>query len=128
MASRPRDPVPGAPVRSSRTGRPIMALLDLLGRRWALRVLWELRDEPATFRTLRARCGGVSPTVLNQRVTELRGAGIVIVEPGSGYRLTEEGRSLVHALAPLSDWARQWGDRVSPRRRRTSGTRPRPGG
>ncbi|HJV56497.1 MAG TPA: transcriptional regulator, partial [Methylomirabilota bacterium] len=41
MASTPR---PGWPVRGSRTGRPIMALMDLLGRRWALRVIWELRD------------------------------------------------------------------------------------
>jgi DNA-binding HxlR family transcriptional regulator len=23
----------------------VMALLDLLGRRWSLRVLWELRDD-----------------------------------------------------------------------------------
>ena len=39
-------PIPGKPVRGSKTGRPIMALLDLLGRRWALRVLWELRNGP----------------------------------------------------------------------------------
>jgi len=37
-------PRPGRPVRGSRTGRPIMALLDLLGRRWVLRILWELRE------------------------------------------------------------------------------------
>lgn len=54
-----------------------MALLDLLGRRWTLRVLWELRAEPATFRELRDRCGGLSPTVLNVRLKELREAGIV---------------------------------------------------
>ena len=33
-------------VRGSRTGRPVMALLDLLGRRWTLRIVWELRDGP----------------------------------------------------------------------------------
>ena len=49
-------PKPGTPVRGSRTGRPIMAALDLLGRRWALRVLWELRGGPLSFRELRARC------------------------------------------------------------------------
>ena len=32
-------------VRGSRSGRPIMALLDLLGRRWTLRILWELREQ-----------------------------------------------------------------------------------
>ena len=39
-------------VRGSRTGRPIMMLLDLLGRRWVLRIVWELRDEPRRFRDL----------------------------------------------------------------------------
>ena len=43
------------PVRGSRSGRPIMAALDLLGRRWALRLLWELRDGPRTFRALREK-------------------------------------------------------------------------
>ena len=49
-----------------------MALLDLLGRRWALRVLWELRASPVpTFRELQSRCGDVSSSVLAQRLREL---------------------------------------------------------
>jgi DNA-binding HxlR family transcriptional regulator len=96
-------------VRGSTTGRPIMAALDLLGRRWMLRALWELRDSAATFRELRARCDDVSPTVLNQRLAELREAGIVAHEEGSGYALTPEGRALLEALAPLHHWASRWG-------------------
>ena len=61
------------PVRGSSSGRPIMALLDLLGRRWALRLIWELREGPLVFRALQARCG-VSPSVLNTRLAELREA------------------------------------------------------
>ena len=54
-----------------------MALLDLLGRRWALRILWELRDETLTFRELRGACDTMSPTVLNQRLAEYYGiAGV----------------------------------------------------
>jgi hypothetical protein len=45
-------PKPGKPVRGSQTGRPIMTLLDLLGRRWTLRILWELREETIGFRVL----------------------------------------------------------------------------
>jgi DNA-binding HxlR family transcriptional regulator len=86
-----------------------MAALDLLGRRWALRVLWELREESLTFRELRARCDEVSPTVLNQRLAELREAGIVA--EGSGYALAPDGRALLIALAPLHAWAAQWGRR-----------------
>ena len=108
-------PRPGKAVRGSTTGRPIMALLDLLGRRWALRILWELRNDPATFRGLRERCDALSPSVLNLRLAELRAAGIVRLDPASGYGLTQEGKNLIHALEPLSDWARRWQRRTMPK-------------
>jgi DNA-binding HxlR family transcriptional regulator len=101
-------PKPGRAVRGSRTGRPIMAALDLLGRRWTLRVLWELRDgTPATFRDLRDRCDKMSTSVLNQRLTELREAGLV-GHGAAGYRLTKRGAELQEALAPLDSWAKRW--------------------
>ena len=100
-------PKPGRPVRGSRTGRPIMALLDLLGRRWALRIVWEVRHGPLSFRALRERCDGMSPSVLMQRLRELRGVGIIQLG-ADGYAATAEGRSLLHALAPLKDWAERW--------------------
>jgi DNA-binding HxlR family transcriptional regulator len=103
-------PRPGAPVRGSGTGRPIMALLDLLGRRWALRVIWELRDGPLTFRDLQAACDGMSSSVLNQRLGELRDAGIAD-RAGEGFRLTDEGRRLLDALEPLDAWAKCWARR-----------------
>ena len=103
-----RSPLPGRRVRGSTTGRPVMAALDLLGRRWTLRILWELRGEALVFRALRSACDDVSPTVLNARLGELRDAGIVEhVEP-DGYRLTSRGRELVRALAPLVAWADRW--------------------
>jgi DNA-binding HxlR family transcriptional regulator len=106
------DPRPGRPARGSATGRPIMALLDLLGRRWALRVLWELRTrESLTFRELQARCAEVSSSVLNDRLRELRGAGILVSVRGRGYSLTPEGARLLEDLAPLDDWARRWARR-----------------
>jgi DNA-binding HxlR family transcriptional regulator len=84
-----------------------MALLDLLGRRWAMRVIWELRGEPLTFRDLQAACDGMSSSVLNQRLGELREAGIA-ERAGEGFRLTDEGRRLLEAFAPLDAWARRW--------------------
>ena len=112
-------PTPGRPARGSRTGRPIMALLVLLGRRWALRILWEVRRGPLSFRTLRERCDGMSPSVLMQRLRELRDVGII--ELGAdGYAASVEGRSLLHALAPLNDWAARWALRSSRRRVRAS--------
>jgi DNA-binding HxlR family transcriptional regulator len=88
-----------------------MALLDLLGRRWALRVLWELRDETLSFRSLQARCDAMSPTVLNQRLSELREAGVVELLAEGGFRLTTEGRKLLGALTPIDTWAERWAKR-----------------
>jgi DNA-binding HxlR family transcriptional regulator len=89
-----------------------MALLDLLGRRWALRILWELRTgDPATFRELQARCGGVSSSVLSERLRELRDAGILTTASAGGYVLTAEGRNLLESLAALEAWSKRWARR-----------------
>jgi DNA-binding HxlR family transcriptional regulator len=95
-------------VRGSRTGRPVMALLDLLGRRWSLRILWELRDEPLTSRALRTACDEASPTVLQARLTELREAGFVELGDGGGYGLTPLGRELCATFMPLHRFAERW--------------------
>ena len=96
----------GTPARGSTSGRPIMVALDVLGRRGALRLLWELRGEPLTFRALQAACD-TNPGSLNTRLKELRELGIVHHDAG-GYRLTEVGRSLIGALQPLQTWADEW--------------------
>jgi DNA-binding HxlR family transcriptional regulator len=87
-----------------------MALLDLLGRRWALRIIWELHDGQLSFRDLQARCDGMSSSVLNQRLAELRTAWIVEQQDG-GYRLTGEGRELLAVYPPLHAWADRWAER-----------------
>jgi len=89
-----------------------MALLDLLGRRWALRILWEMRQGSFTFRVLRASCGEMSPSVLNQRLAELRAAGIVSLQEPGGYALTREGKILLREIGDLDAWAKRWARRV----------------
>jgi DNA-binding HxlR family transcriptional regulator len=95
-------------VRGSASGRPIMAALDLLGRRWSLRVLWELRDGPVGARALRDRCDGMSPSVLYERLRELTDAGLVAQTDDQRYELTRIGRDLGAALEPLDRWSRRW--------------------
>lgn len=87
--------------------RPIMALLELLGRRWALRILWELRDGALTSRALRVAAGDISPTVLQARVNELRDARIIELS-AAGYQLTATGGELLDAFAPLYRFADRW--------------------
>jgi DNA-binding HxlR family transcriptional regulator len=100
------------PVRGSRSGRPVMVLLDLLGRRWALRILWELRDGPLTFRALQAACGNLSPSVLNDRLRELREAGILELREPEGYGPTAIAEELGEILIPLDSWAKRWARRT----------------
>lgn len=100
---------PGRRVRGSATGRPIMALLDLLGRRMTLRVLWELRENRRlTFRALQ-EAAATNPSVLNARLAELRAAHLV--EHGNdGYALTSQGKALLATLLPLHAWAEEWAE------------------
>jgi DNA-binding HxlR family transcriptional regulator len=85
-----------------------MAALDLLGRRWSLRILWELREGPLGARALRGRCDAMSSSVLYDRLRDLTAAGLVGKDDDDAYVLTEVGRSLGTALAPLDRWAQTW--------------------
>ncbi len=86
-----------------------MALFDLIGRRWNLRIIWELHQapRPLKFRELRAACGEVSSSVLTRRLHELADARIAI-HSGEGYTLTETGQNLVASLRPILRWAEEW--------------------
>ncbi len=95
-------------VRGSKIGRPIMVLLDLIGRRWTLRIIWELRGGPLTSRALRERCDDISPTVLQARVNELREGGFVTLDSPGGYRLTALGRDLLESTNALYHFAERW--------------------
>jgi DNA-binding HxlR family transcriptional regulator len=89
-----------------------MAALDLFGRRWALRVLWELRSGPLGARALLAHCGGLSPSVLYERLRELGEAGLIERDGASRYLLTDLGQDLGDAIGPLDAWSRRWAGRI----------------
>src|SRR5690606_27459575 len=95
----------------STTGRPLMAALDLLGRRWALRVLWELRGGPVGSRALLERCDGMSTSVLYTRLRELEDAGLA-ARDDDGWALTDLGADLGRSLASLDAWAHRWAEAV----------------
>ena len=105
-----RTPKPGAPARGTRTGKPLLVLFDLLGRRWALRLLWELRGgEHLGFRSLQERCEQMSSSVLRDRLNELTQVGLLVTDDEGRYALSADGSALLRVLAPLSQWADQWG-------------------
>ncbi len=106
-------PKPGRPVRGSTTGRPLMAALDLFGRRWNLRIVWELHDSPLGFRALQQQCDNISSSVLRQRLLELIEARLVHQTPGGPYRLTAIGEDAYQALRPLVSWSAGWAEALA---------------
>lgn len=104
-------PIPGKPVRGSQSGSPIMALFDLLGRSWAMGVLWNLQKGPSTFRELQERCESISPSILNSRIKDLREADVV-ERTLEGYQLTQRGKELIELLLPFGQWSLAWSEEV----------------
>jgi DNA-binding HxlR family transcriptional regulator len=90
------------------TTKPIERALDVLGRRWAMRLIWELRRSTLTFSELRERTG-ISPSVLSARLGELVEAGILERDSGRRYRLSGRGRELARILYEVNRWAEQAG-------------------
>jgi DNA-binding HxlR family transcriptional regulator len=90
------------------SSKPIDDALDLLGRRWALRLIWELRRTTLSFSELRTRTG-ISPSVLSARLAELVEAGVLERDTGRRYRLSGRGRELARLLYELNRWAVQAG-------------------
>jgi DNA-binding HxlR family transcriptional regulator len=121
----PRIPMPGQPVRGSRSGAPIMALFDLLGRRWAMGVLWTLAEAgPCSFGTLEALCETISPGVLSTRLKELQSARLIENSP-DGYRVTRRGRELYGMLEPMGRWSKAWARELLASGRGSGAARPR---
>lgn len=87
---------------------PLAEITELLGHKWIMRIIWELRDGPLTFRGLQAACDDLSPSVLNDRLKRLEDA--LLVEKGSpgGYAMTDCGLELLKLYKPLNDWAVNW--------------------
>jgi DNA-binding HxlR family transcriptional regulator len=79
-------------------------VFDLLGRRWALRLVWELRRDALGFSELRERCG-VSPSVLSTRIAELAEAGVLDTDASGRYLLSGRGRELARHLYEINRWA-----------------------
>jgi DNA-binding HxlR family transcriptional regulator len=93
---------------SSRDNAAISELLALLESRYAIRVLWALRDgHPQTFRLLQDSVGGITPNTMNTRLKELRAASLV-THGTDGYTLTPQGAELLKRLHELGPFAIKW--------------------
>lgn len=93
---------------SSKENASIGLLLSLLESRYAIRVLWALRDgHPQTFRLLQDSVGGITPNTLNTRLKELREADLV-THANKGYLVTPSGADLLKRMGDVSAFATKW--------------------
>lgn len=90
--------------------RPIVQLIDLLGTKWVLRILWELNQGPCSFRELQSRCDDLSPTTINNRIKDLVAARLVTKSESEGYGLSPLGRELLEVFMPLNQFAGRWSE------------------
>ena len=93
---------------SAKENVAIGQLFDLLESRYALRVLWALKDgHPQTFRLLQDSVGKITPNTLNTRIKELRAAGLM-THGTSGYTLTTLGTDLLKRMSDVQVFAGKW--------------------
>jgi DNA-binding HxlR family transcriptional regulator/putative sterol carrier protein len=92
--------------------------LDVAGDRWTLLIVRELTPGPRRFTDLLDGLPGVSRNLLTERLRALARAGIIarheLPPPAARrvYELTDDGRDLAVAMAPLIAWgARRLGER-----------------
>ncbi len=93
---------------SAKENASVNQLFELLEARYALRVLWALRDgHPQTFRLLQDSVGGITPNTLNTRIKALREAGLM-THGTDGYVVTPTGTDMLKRIADLQPFSARW--------------------
>lgn len=92
----------------ARSSPAIAEIIELLGKKWVMRIIWELRAGALTFRELQSACGDLSPTIVNDRLKLLQAVLLVEKTHTQGYMLTGMGLQLLEVYKPLSEWAIVW--------------------
>jgi DNA-binding HxlR family transcriptional regulator len=93
---------------SAKENAAVGQLFELLESRYALRVLWALKDgHPQTFRLLQDSIGSITPNTLNTRIKELRAAGLM-GHGSEGYTLSAMGSDLLKRLNDVQAFAGKW--------------------
>ena len=115
MATTPKSrPVPQSESEECVRGDAALArAFEFLGKRWNGVVLGVLSSGPAGFRELSRAIGGISDSVLSDRLSDLAEAGLVVRTVDEGppvsvsYALTERGRALIPALEQIALWSEE---------------------
>ena len=85
--------------------------MDIVGGKWKMVVLWQLRNGVVRFSELKRQLNGVTQKMLTQQLRELEESGLItrtvypVVPPKVEYGLTEESKKLIPVLDALCQWS-----------------------
>ena len=91
--------------------------MDLVGGKWKMVVLWQLREGAVRFSEIKRRLEGVTQKMLTQQLRELEELGLItrtvypVVPPKVEYSLAPEGKKLVPVLESLCRWSEKYAAR-----------------
>ncbi|MEU3688456.1 winged helix-turn-helix transcriptional regulator [Streptomyces narbonensis] len=94
------------------------AAIAVMGGKWKGLILFSLGEAPLRFGELRRAVAGISERMLILQLREMEASGLVHrevhhqVPPKVEYSLTEFGRSLNAAMAPLGEWGETHLERI----------------
>lgn len=93
------------------SGCRIREILERVGNKWSLQVIFHLGDGPQRFTSLKRSIDGVSQRMLTVTLRGLERDGIVsrtmypVIPPRVEYALTPLGATLLDAAGALVSWA-----------------------
>ncbi|WSV45518.1 helix-turn-helix transcriptional regulator [Streptomyces decoyicus] len=109
--------------------RPILRILPLIGDKWSILVIGQLRERTLRFGELHRAVRGISPRMLTLTLRQLERDGLLTrtvhpsVPPRVDYALTPLGSTLLDSMVALGEWATTHRQEINNNRRRYDATR-----
>jgi DNA-binding HxlR family transcriptional regulator len=103
-------------MRGYQQACPVARALDVIGERWALLILRDLRRKgPLRFQEFAKTLPGIAPNMLSARLKQLEAQGVIATRlyakhpPRYEYFLTLKGEALAPVLKALYVWGERYG-------------------
>ncbi|MFF8715945.1 winged helix-turn-helix transcriptional regulator [Streptomyces sp. NPDC015184] len=110
--------------------RQVLRILGVIGNKWSVLVVGQLRDRALRFGELHRAVTGISQRMLTLTLRQLERDGLLTrtvhadVPPRVEYTLTGLGSTLLDAVTALGDWAAAHREEIGDNRRRYDEAHP----
>jgi len=110
--------------------RQVLQILGLIGSKWSILIIGQLRDRTLRFGELHRAVHGISQRMLTLTLRQLERDGLLArtvhpsVPPRVDYALTELGATLLDSVVALGEWATAHRHEINDNRNRYDSTHP----